>query len=270
MNCVVCGTEMMLVPGEEDRINHPSCPMFAEPFDEDPRARRLRDDLMTIIEDAARNEPRTRQRSIGASDLGSPCDRKLAYQLMGAEPVNINQDEWPATVGTAIHRWLESAFRGADGWITERKIQIGEFVTGTCDLYQDGMVIDHKTVGTDVMRKIRKEGPPPEYVVQVQLYGYGYRLTGAKVDTVALAFYPRSGWLSNMYTWVNDYDESIALAALNRLYLIAGQALNLDLANNPHRFQQIDAVPHNCGFCPFYRPDMDPQLAAGPDGCPGN
>jgi hypothetical protein len=90
------------------------------------------------------------------------------------------------------------------------------------------------------------------------------------VDKVALAFYPRSGWLSNMYTWVGDYDESVALAALNRLYAIAHQLFTRGVTSDPDRIHVIDAVPHDCGFCPFYRPDMDPQSPATGNGCPGS
>lgn len=246
-----------------------SQPLFDEPFDEDPLARQLRDDLMGIILDAAYNEPRTLQKTIGPSDLGTPCDRKIAYLLATTPPVNNRTDPWPATVGTAIHMWLEKTFRALAGWSTERRLQIGEFVSGTCDLYHDGMVIDHKSAGPDVMRKVHKDGPPPEYVVQVQLYGYGYRLAGMPVSKVALAVYPRSGWLSKMYTWVDDYDEDVALAALNRMYDIAALVLDLDIANNPHRFHQIPAVAYQCGFCPFYRPDMGADQAADNFGCPG-
>jgi len=270
VNCVVCNTEMMVVPGEEDRINHPTCPMFTEPFDEDPLARKLRDDLMTIILDAANNDPRTLQKSLGPSDLGTPCDRKIAYLLTETPAVNTRTDPWPATVGQAIHMWLEKTFRDQAGWTTERKLQIGEFISGTSDLYHDEMVIDHKSAGPDVMRKIPKDGPPPEYVVQVQLYGYGYRLAGMPVKKVALAFYPRSGWLSNMYVWVGDYSEEVALAALDRMYRVAASVLDLDIASNPHRFQQIPAVAYQCGFCPFYRPDMGPDQSADNFGCPGS
>ena len=268
MNCVVCGTEMTVVPGEEQKINHPSCPLFAEPFDENPEARQLRDELLTIILDTAHNEPRSLQKELGPSDLGTPCDRRLVYKLTDTPIVNYG-DPWAATVGSSVHSWLQKAFEQREGWITEQRLWIGEFIVGTADLYRGGMVIDHKTVGTDVMKQIRKEGPPPEHVTQVQLYGYGYRLSGVPVDRVALAFYPRSGFIHNMYTWVGKYDESIALAALNRIYYLANKIFDLDLENNPARFSEVSAVPHKCGFCPFYRPDMEPGEGATNLGCPG-
>jgi hypothetical protein len=129
-------------------------------------------------------------------------------------------------------------------------------------------VIDHKSCGPDVMKKIKKEGPPPGYVVQIQCYGYGYEKLGFPVKKVALAFYPRAGWLRDMYVWTADYDRSVAEAALQRLYGIARTVLEYDVLNKSHQWKYVEATPSNsCGFCPYYQPSMDGDADA--TGCPG-
>ncbi len=122
------------------------------------------------------------------------------------------------------------------------------------------------------MKKVARYGPGPGYVVQIQLYGYGYEQLGYSVKKVALAFYPRAGWLRDMYVWTADYDRSIALTALERVSRIAQEVVNRDVLNESyqHRWEQVAAVPSDaCGFCPWYVPDRDLEIGANGSGCPG-
>ena len=104
----------------------------------------------------------------------------------------------------------------------------------------------------------------------MNLYGYGYVKQGFPVRKVALAFYPRAGWLKDSYIWIDDYRPEVAEAALARLYTIARQLMDLDLPQAAHRWEQVDAVPSNvCGFCPWYAPHKTPEEGASDTGCPG-
>ena len=67
-----------------------------------PHATALKHELSQVILWNEHNAPRSLQRAIGPSELGDPCDRKLAYRIAGIEPVNFG-DPWPAIVGTSIH-----------------------------------------------------------------------------------------------------------------------------------------------------------------------
>lgn len=271
--CVICGNELhpLLEPGT---ITHPTCPMFSEPDEGDPFAALLKHELTEVILAKERANPRAQQTEVGPSEIGDPCDRRLGYKLAGIPERNVDYDPWPSIMGTAMHSWLEEAVRdhGGSEWMTETPVAVGEFVKGHSDLYHrsTACVIDHKSAGPDVMKKILKEGPPPGYVVQIQCYGYGYEKLGMPVRKVALVFYPRAGWLRDMYVWADTYDRSIAEAALKRLYGIAHTVVSLDVLKQSHRWEQVDATPSNsCGFCPWYDPGRDLERGADDTGCPG-
>jgi hypothetical protein len=242
----------------------------------DPLASALKQELTDIITWTDRESPRSRQVMVGPSELGDPCDRRLAYRLAGTPDVNVFMDPWPAIVGTAVHSWCEDAVDRYQsevkdlGWQTEMRVQPDPMVHGRCDLYKPGILVDLKTGGPDMMRKVHKDGPPEGYKVQVQLYGLGHENAGRVVDSVALAFLPRSGWLGDMYVWTAPYDRSVATAALERMYRIAYKLLELDIETNDHRFQMIDATPgDSCVFCPMFNKRLHGDIAASRNGCPG-
>lgn len=238
----------------------------------------LKKRLSDIIAWADANSPRSLQVAIGPSELGTPCDRQLAYRLAGWAEVNASMDPWPAIVGTAVHSWTEASVQkfmarsGSHDWLTEVELDPDPLVRGHSDLYQisTGTVVDLKTCGTNALRKIQKEGPSPEHEAQVQLYGLGHRRAGRPVTTVALVFVPRAGWLRDMYVWSAPYDESVAVAALDRMYALAYRLIEMDVQRYPSRFSDITATPGDaCTFCPFYNPTSDPDTTANHLGCPG-
>jgi hypothetical protein len=259
---------------------HPLCAPWAEP-DTPPdllEAEQLKHQLIEMIQWADRNSPRSLQKRIGPSEVGSVCDRQIGYRLAGIDECNVNFDPWPAIVGTSLHAWLEgavqrwSATHGSNRWITETNVPVNELISGTADLFdiETGTVIDHKGAGPDVMKQVRAEGPKPEHRVQVQLYGLGYENTGRIVKRVAVVYYPRSGWLRDCYVWVAPYDRDTAYRALDRLPKISQDLLSKDILANPHRWEQVPATPSkSCGLCPWYDPGRDIERGADQTGCPG-
>lgn len=275
MDCVMCGKPMDL--GLAPATTHPAC-LFAELDDRvDPAAQQLKSELIEIIRWHDGNSPRSKQQMLGPSEIGTPCDRRLGYRIAEVEPVNTHFDPWAAIVGTAIHSWLDEAITawcrsklGDCDWKTETPVVLDNFVKGRSDCFHNKTVIDHKGAGPDVMTKVRKQGPPAGYVVQVQLYGYGYQQLGFDVEKVALAFYPRAGWLKDMYVWVAPYDEKVAVNALDRVYATAETLSTMDVLGNPHRWEQVAHTPgRECGFCPWYDPGRDAERGADNTGCPG-
>lgn len=243
-----------------------------------PAAIALKHELSQMILWNERDSPRSKQQAVGPSELGGECDRRLAYRIAGARPVNLGADPWPAIVGTSIHDWLERAVNRYQstvedlGYLTELRVYPDPLVKGRSDIFnvRTCMVIDHKTTGTDGMRKVKKGIIPQAYRTQIQIYGLGHRRAGREVKSVALIFYPRSGWLDDAYVWVEPYDEKVALDALARMYDIADKLLDMEIEHNPQRFQLIDATPGDaCVWCPFYNRDIDPEIAASEKGCPG-
>lgn len=248
---------------------------FGGPSREESLASRLREDIGDVVRWAAARNPRGLQRVPGPSELGGACDRRLGYRIAGVEEVGSAIDPWPSTVGTAIHSWLEEAFiarervTGEGRWHTERRVAVDEIISGTSDLYDASThtVIDHKSVSSDVMRKVIADGPPRAYQVQAHLYGLGYEREGARVEYVALAFYPRAGRLRDLYVWTCPYDESQARGALERVYAIARQLIELDTAGHQRQWESIPATPGDeCGLCPWYTSGV---TAPSDQGCPG-
>lgn len=274
MNCTICSEP--LDPVLDRSSTHPACFPFAEVDEEDPFVAVLKTKLIDVILWAERQNPRGMQVQIGPSELGSPCARRIGYRLAGIERCNTDMDPWPMIMGTAMHGWLEKAFNawnlanGDEKWLTETKLKLDEIVQGTADLYSMDLesVIDWKGVGPDVMRKIRKDGVPVGYKIQTHLYGYGFRLLGFPVKKVCLAFLSRAGWLKDMYVWCEDYDENLAVSAIDRSYDIATQIMTLDILTHPDRWTSVPATPTNdCGWCPWYDPSRN--FDADNTGCPG-
>ena len=276
MKCTICGNPMD--PALGDVRSHPNC-LFAELDDEsDPAAQQLKYEIIEIIKWADKQNPRSKQAAIGPSEIGTPCDRRLGYRIAEIPAINTDIDPWAAVIGTAMHSWLDDAVkmwcRGHQdcGWMTETPLQLDAFTRGRSDLYNSHTqtVIDHKGAGPGVMKKVRRDGPPEGYVIQVQLYGLGYEMIGHPVKKVALVFYPRAGWLKDTYVWVADYNRDIANMAMQRMYDISTRLAELDIMNNPHRWEQVEHYTSNdCGFCPWYDPGRDPEKGATETGCPG-
>lgn len=275
--CLVCQQPLAEVLKENV---HPACILFDDTPAYDPLALKLKQQLVEIIKWANFNSPRSLQKLIGPSEMGDPCDRRVGYRIAEVPEVNDRFDPWAAIVGTSIHSWLDEAISAwvlahrSTSWLTETPVQVSEIIRGRSDLFyvDEACVIDHKGAGPSVMKKVVKDGPGPGYVVQVQLYGYGYEQLGHTVKKVALAFYPRAGWLRDMYVWTADYDREVALAALARVSRIATEVMSLEVLKegHGHRWEQVDATPaDSCGFCPWYVPDRNAEVGANETGCPG-
>ena len=256
---------------------HPGCETQHQQMD--VLAGELRNELLDIIHWANANSPRSLQRQIGPSELGTPCDRKIAYKLAGNPEINTRRDLWPAIVGTGIHHWLEAAVndyqdflhgpdRAARRYQTEQELVIDPLVLGHTDLYRDGVVVDYKTCGPDVLKKITKHGPPAGYKIQTQLYGKGHTDAGRKVSHVALIFLPRAGWLSDMYVWTDVYRPEVAQAALDRMYSIGRGLIAADIENHPEIYDRIPAAEDHCGYCPYFLRGGS-LTGASNEGCPG-
>lgn len=189
-----------------------------------------------LVADALNNQPRSQQKLIGPSEIGTSCVRCLARKLAGVEklpPQGIEDVAWLPAIGTAVHSMLEEFFskdnlsRSSNGeeprWLIEEKLVIGNIgeheITGSCDLYdiETNTVIDHKVVGATKLNTIPKKGPGDQYRIQAHLYGLGWSLRGYEVNEVAVKFYPRNNpSLLAGHFWTEKYDENIAFAALQR------------------------------------------------------
>lgn len=230
-------------------------------------------DLQAVVHRYERNRPRSQQREIGPSGVGAPCSRQLAMKLLGAEDVNTDADLWPSTVGTAIHTLLADAFLAdntrleAEGkpprWLVEQRVQIRPGLTGNTDLVdlQTWTVVDHKNTSVKTLRSKRaKNHPGVQYEAQAHLYGLGWARAGLPIRRVAIAFYPKSGLMRDSWMWEADYDEDLALAALDRMDGLLAGANDAEHAGDLETYlRALTRDTEHCTWCPFWSRQDEPS-----------
>lgn len=227
------------------------------------------DDVRRLIRNHADSRPRSRQADIGISEIEHPCARRLVHKINGTEPSNPG-DPLAAWIGSATHAQLAEALEFAgEGWATEVPVTIPPYnLRGTVDAWHpwDGIVLDWKVVGESTLRRVRSEGPGRQYRGQVHTYAmaldcFAPELSVARVpssiQTVAIAFIPRSGRLANVHVWSEPYDEAVAEAALRRLEALRAVA--------PLGPALAPAVESYCSWCPYWLPGTTDLNKA----CPG-
>lgn len=219
-----------------------------------------------IVEDLIylkyRSTPRHLQRALGPSEIGEPCIRRLAYNIMHHPEVN-ESDPLPSIIGTAAHKWMHEAcleFNQAAGeiiWIPECTVNVDGCLSGHADaLHVPTMTVyDWKFPGQSRMTKYAKDGPSAQYEIQAHLYCKGFRNVGLPVERVAIVFLPRGGFLKDAYIWVAPYAAEVADSALARYHGITEVciAANVDKQHDLYtRFPRI--AGHDCQFCPWFKP----------------
>jgi hypothetical protein len=220
-------------------------------------------EYLYAIRNAILNSPRSLQKELGPSEF-SPCARRIGYRLLD-QPEREFPPNWKATVGTAIHMWLETAFDRYN--LEHAHLLDGQerfYIDGSCDLYDrvTHTVLDHKTTGPTRLAEYRRHGPGEQYRTQAHLYGRGWQRAGLPVETVMIAFLPRNGELAETYIWHEPYDESIALKALERL-------TGIDLITKTLGHDALEHLPttnHYCTYCPYFKAGSDDLK----QGCPGD
>lgn len=212
-----------------------------------------------IIHGHATSRPRNRQKQIGPSGIGTPCTRRIGYQLLDVDPVNFS-DPLAAWIGTAAHASMEAALADDKDWETEIPVTFpGYPIRGTADAYSASLstVVDWKFVAPTSLRKYAANGPGEQYRTQAHMYGCGLNHSGRAVDTVAIAFIPRSGLLSGIHVWSEPYDDQVVEAALER-YDLVGAVTTSGLSVLP----QLGTKDAYCDWCPYFNPNSTDLTAA--------
>lgn len=233
-------------------------------------------EIMTMVREFDASRPRSMQKHLGPSEIGSGCMRQLGYKLAGMPEINQTADPWFPIIGTAVHAWLATML----GWyndvylnraanprfIVENRVKVaaqagGYDTSGHTDAYDvdNKRVVDWKIVGTTTMRKVTKEGDPPQYKVQGQTYGAGWVQAGFEVREVMIAYLPRSNFLNKMILSVMQFDPAVAPAALARVGAIERM---VQAGISPETMPADDCTI----WCPFYRPGFP----LGATSCPGH
>lgn len=241
----------------------------------------LKDELLGLIRKAIEYHPRSQQVALGPSEVGHTCARRIGYQMLGYDE-NPSEPNWKATVGTAVHSWLEEVMtndnttqavrdEGLSRWVVEATVSCGDLggqdLRGHCDLFDrvTGTVVDWKCVGPTQLTKYRSKGPGPQYRSQAHLYGRGWVRRGQHVERVAVMFLPRNGELKDAYYWSEPYDEQVALEALAR----ANATLTVVNAMGDAALEHLGTADAFCSMCPFYKRNST-DLTKGCPGDPGS
>ncbi|MDN5670060.1 MAG: hypothetical protein L0G87_16870 [Renibacterium salmoninarum] len=232
-------------------------------------------ELRALIEHSILNQPRSRQKTIGPSEIGTDCDHCLAAKLAGWESTEQGVP-WLPFVGTAVHAALEEmviqyeANRNAPNttgrrYLTEARTMVGVIdgteIWGSTDLVDlaAGVTFDYKIVGATTLRTA-KAGPSNVYRVQQHLYAKGWNDAGHRIDHVAIAYLPRNSVvLSDAVWWNEPYDRSIAQNALDRANGFAVNVRALRSISEAAADEYIRALPRakSCRDCTRF-PDAPP------------
>jgi len=244
----------------------------------DPNGMALKDELLHAITSAVKNSDRSLQKMIGPSEIGAECTRLLGYKLLGI-PERERVAAWKAAVGTGGHMLMEEIFDrynlanaqyldGQERFYIETRVNVGEVngvpITGSSDVYDrvTGTVIDWKFPGPSMLEKYRRKGPGRQYRAQGHLYGRGWVRAGLPVSRVMIAFLPRHGELDDHYIWTEEYDEQVALDALQRLEGVDHAAKAVGTA----ALQLLPTSDQYCHLCPY----LKRHSTNLEEGCPGD
>lgn len=196
----------------------------------DATAQQLLDRIVYEISE----HPRSQQRRIGPSEVGTPCDRELIAKLAGLR-APARGPAWKPAVGTAVHAQLEEWFTTPEakhaGYLAETRVTVGTIggtdISGTCDLFTGTAVVDWKCVAPSRLTKYKATGPGEQYRIQAHLYGRGFELLGTAPEIVMIAFLPRDGELTDAYWWWEPFQPEIAVAALERAERLRSLAITI-------------------------------------------
>jgi hypothetical protein len=227
------------------------------------------------------SDNRSAQTTLGPSEIGTPCDRRLAMALMNIPPVNPGGDGWAAFVGTWGHVGMGEVYKFADAgtgrYVVEMPVFLGipSVPRGTTDLLDRryGDITDWKFMGAYSLKKFKLEGPSDTYRIQAQVYGLGAERAGEKVNKVVIVALPRAGGsLDDMWIWEEKYDRKVGRAALDRVQKIADQVAlsHTDAGLDPQelvmRVAKRFPTADDCRYCDFHLKN-DKEMTRG---CPGS
>lgn len=179
---------------------------------------------------------RDKQVKVGASNLGNPCTRCLADDLLATTGSGKSKFWLASWLGTAAHERMAETM--PNGWLKERRVELFSLpgygsIKSTTDLYlpEQRAVVDYKTTTRAKLKQYKRvlvqddksESLIPSrytldrYLNQTLLYGLGIENQGLPVDWVALLFLCRDGTGDNdiwPYHW--PYDRELALRVYDR------------------------------------------------------
>lgn len=192
---------------------------------------------------ADQQRPRTQQREIGMSDLGS-CRKRTGFKLAGFDPVN-PVGSVQAVMGSAIHDMVASILNAIakPGDLVEHEITFAG-IKGHVDRYEaeTETVCDTKTTSSRWLEHIKLHGPDHGQVWQISGYAAGLTQQGHNVKRIQLDFLARD--TGEEYVWSKPFDPQDVRDALT--WLRAVRDADLDML--PRDYEPDSKF---CRGCPF-------------------
>lgn len=228
--------------------------------------------LLDMVAAAVADDPRSNQKHLGPSEVGTPCNRKLALHSLDA-PQRFTGVNWEAARGTGIHLWLaqQMARIAPKGQLlTELGLHVDgdpddmrDKLAGTSDVVGlwdrpngDVEVVDWKNVGRTTLEKVGRGRIDVGYTVQGQVYGLGLERTfGITPRAVTLIYLPVAGSWHDARVATRPYDRQVALDAIERWHTIRSRAREVGLAQVVAKAPTADDY---CQSCP-YMGTVDPE-----------
>lgn len=192
---------------------------------------------------ADRKRPRTLQRDIGPSDLGS-CRRRVGYKLAGTPPVNPSGSV-VAMIGTAVHDAVAAIVPdvAGDGDLVEHEVTFAG-ITGHLDRYEAKTeeAIDTKTTSSRWLEHVKLHGPEHGHVWQLSFYAAALITSGINVKRIRLEYLARD--TGEEYVWSKPFDQQDVKDSLTWLRVIRES----ELAMLPRDYEPDSVFCRNCPF----------------------
>ena len=185
--------------------------------------------LLDAIESFSITE-RGLQTTIGVSEVGMACQRCVVRKLANTEKEQF-VGSWRAQLGTYVHGGLAEDFskryEASGKVIIEQPLAVHQYkglvLMGSCDAFfpnnGKGFVVDWKIVGDGTLSTVAKGDLKNQYLVQGQLYAWGWEQLGYDVSRVGIMFLPanKGNLQRDAIPRVFDYDRQVAIKALAKL-----------------------------------------------------
>lgn len=196
---------------------------------------------------ADRSRPRSQQREIGMSDLGS-CRRRVGYKLAGTKPVN-EVGSVQAVMGSAIHDMIADVLAqvAKPGDLVEHEVTFAGIV-GHLDRYEADRqtVCDTKTTSSRWLEHIKLHGPDHQHIWQVSCYAAALINEGTPVRAVQIDYIARD--TGEEFVWSKPFDPQDVRDALQWLKVVRETPLDM-------LPREYDPESVFCRGCPFGGPD---------------
>ena len=217
------------------------------------------------ILDHIANQPRSLQKTIGPSELGTTCLHCLTQRLIGKTNRSNRDVPWLPYIGTAVHSQFEHLFGEKTVCEAERRVYVGALhnmvkedqtmnIYGSIDLWMPtaGATIDWKIVGDGTLDDVRRHGPSQQYKIQASLYGLGIsrEIPGA-MQRSCIYFLPRNQpSIDAAVIYETTFDPQPGMWALERAQLILSLYTTIVIEYGYDIAEQwADAMPRDPQHC---------------------